>query len=296
MRIQKWNLFSACSARQVAAFALLLLAIPAAARTVTDELGRTVNVPDHPHRLICLAPSLADDVYALGAGADVIAVSDYTKYPPETQKKPSIGLPLSPSMETIVAMHPDLVLGTADTNLSETIKQLERLNIPVFVVNPRGLQGIYKSLESLGKVLVHEAPAKNLVASLQRREAAIRRRVAGKPAVNLLMPIWYDPIMTIGRYAYINELIELAGGHSVTSDIPQEWPQISLEAVIARAPEALLLVRGSAMSMDKIVDRPGWQALPALRNHRVYYVGEQIEYPSPVAFDALEELAKELHP
>jgi len=296
MRIQKWNLFSACSARQVAAFALLLLAIPAAARTVTDELGRTVNVPDHPHRLICLAPSLADDVYALGAGADVIAVSDYTKYPPETQKKPSIGLPLSPSMETIVAMHPDLVLGTADTNLSETIKQLERLNIPVFVVNPRGLQGIYKSLESLGKVLVYEAAAKNLVASLQRREAAIRRRVAGKPAVNLLMPIWYDPIMTIGRYAYINELIELAGGHSVTSDIPQEWPQISLEAVIARAPEALLLVRGSAMSMDKIVDRPGWQALPALRNHRVYYVGEQIEYPSPVAFDALEELAKELHP
>jgi iron complex transport system substrate-binding protein len=282
--------------KRIAAFILLSLAMPAVARTITDELGRTVNVPDHPHRLICLAPSIADDVYALGAGADVIGVSDYTRYPPEAHAKPSIGLPLSPSMEAIVSMHPDLVLGTGDTNLSETLKRLERLGIPVFMVSPHGVQGIYKSLTSLGQALGREPAAKVLVASLQRREAAIRRRVAGKPAVKLLMPIWYDPIMTIGKYAYITELIELAGGHSVTGEIPQEWPQISLEAVIARAPDALLLVRGSAMSMDKIVNRPGWQTLSAVRNHRVYYVGEQIEYPSPVAFDALEELAKELHP
>ena len=267
-----------------------------AARTVTDELGRTVAVPDHPHRLICLAPSVTDDVYAIGAGADVIAVSDYTKYPADTKTKPSIGLPLNPSMETIVSLHPDLILGYGDSKNSETLNRLSRLGIPVFMVSTHGIQGIYKSLESLGQVLGREPAAKEVVAGLQKREAAIRARVAGKPVINLLMPIWYDPIVTIGKYAYITDLIQLAGGHSVTSDIAQEWPQVSLEAVVARAPVALLLVRGSGMSLQAIQDRPGWQSLPAIRNHRIYYVSDQIEYPSPVAFDALEELAKELHP
>ena len=283
--------------RQLAAFVILSLAVPAvAARTVTDELGRTVTVPDHPHRLICLAPSVVDDVYALGAGADVIAVSNYTKYPPETKSKPSVGLPLNPSMETIVSFHPDLILAYGDSKSSETLSRLDRLGIPVFMVSTHGIQGIYKSLESLGSVLGREAAAKQVVADLQKREAAIRARVAGKPVVNLLMPIWYDPIVTIGKYAYITDLIQLAGGHSVTGDIAQEWPQVSLEAIIARAPDALLLVRGSGMSLSAVQDRPGWQNLPAIRNHRIYYVGEQIEYPSPVAFDALEELAKQLHP
>ena len=276
---------------------ILCLAIPAcAARTITDELGRSVTVPDHPHRLICLAPSVTDDVYALGVGADVIAVSDYTTYPPDARNKPSVGLPLNPSMETIVSLHPDLVLGSSDSKHSDTLGKLGRLGIPIFMVNPRGIEGIYKSIESLGRVLNREAAAKDVVDGLRRREAAVRARVAGKPVVSLLMPIWYDPIMTIGKTAYISEMIAVAGGHSVTSDIAQEWPQVSLEAVIARAPAALLLEKGSAMSLAAIQNLPGWRDLPAVRNHRIYYVSQQIEYPSPVAFSALEELAKELHP
>ena len=283
--------------RLLAVLALLLLTLsPAFARTITDELGRKVNVPDHPRRLICLAPSVVDDVYALGAGADVIAVSDYTSYPPAARSRPSVGLPLNPSIETIVSLHPDLVLGSGDSAFSDTILSLNRLGIPIFMVGPHGVEGIYRSLESLGRVLNRDAAAKEVVAGLRKREAAVRARVAGKPAVNLLLPIWYDPIMTIGKSAYITEMIAIAGGRSVTADIAQEWPQVSLEAILARAPQALLLVRGSAMSLAAIQDRPGWRDLPAIRNHRIYYVGGQIEYPSPVAFDALEELAKELHP
>ncbi len=284
-------------ARFLAPLALLVLAAPVCfARTITDELGRKVNVPDHPHRLICLAPSVVDDVYALGAGADVIAVSDYTSYPPAARSKPSVGLPLNPSIETVVSLHPDLVLGSGDSAYSDTILSLNRLGIPIFMVSPHGVEGIYRSIESLGRVLNRDAAAKEVVAGLRRREAAVRARVAGKPAVNLLLPIWYDPIMTIGKSAYITEMIAIAGGRSVTDDIAQEWPQVSLEAILARAPQALLLVRGSAMSLAAIQDRPGWRDLPAIRHHQIYYVGGQIEYPSPVAFNALEELAKELHP
>ena len=266
------------------------------ARTVTDELGRVVMVPEHPHRIICLLPSVVDDVFALGAGADVVAVTDFTKYPAEAKTRPSVGLPLSPSMEIILTLHPDLVLGTGDLNTSETIGELEKLGIAVFLVAPHGVEGIYHSIASLGRALNRDESARELIGRLREREAAIRRRVSGKPVVSILMPVWCDPIVTIGKHAFITELIDIAGGRSVTRDLAQEWPQVSLEAVLAWAPEGLLLVKGSKMPVEQIRERPGWTSLPAIKNNRIYYVDDRIEIPSPVAFDALEELARQLHP
>ena len=279
------------------ALVFLCISLPAlAARTLTDDVGRSITVPDHPHRVICLMPSLVDDVYALGAGSDVIAVTDFTKYPPEAKTKPSVGLPLSPSLETIVSLHPDLVFASGDLNGGETVKALEKVEIPVFTVTAHGIEGIYNSITSVGHALNREREAARLVGALRERERAVRERVAGKPVVNVLMPIWYDPIMTVGKNAYITDLIEIAGGRSVTSDIAEEWPEISLEAVFARSPEALVLVRGSKMSVEAIRTRPGWVTMPAVRNNRIYYVDGRIESPSPVAFDALEDLAKQFHP
>jgi ABC-type Fe3+-hydroxamate transport system substrate-binding protein len=283
--------------KRLCALLVLCTALPVCgARTVTDELGRVVKVPEHPHRLVCLLPSVVDDVYALGAGADVIAVTDYTKYPAEARAKPSVGLPLVPSIETILSLHPDLVLGSGDLNRTETLQQLEKLGIAVFMVSPHGVEGIYRSIASLGQALNREESARELVGRLRGREAAVRRQVSGKPVLSILMPVWYDPIVTIGKHAFITDLIEIAGGHSVTSDLPQEWPQVSLEAVLAWAPEALLLVRGSKMSLEQIRGRPGWANLPAVKNNRIYYVDDRIDFPSPVAFDSLEELAKQFHP
>ncbi|MGA3010122.1 MAG: ABC transporter substrate-binding protein [Terracidiphilus sp.] len=283
--------------KHLSVWLLLCIAVPVcAARTVTDQLGRTIQVPEHPHRLVCLMPSVVDDVYALGAGADVIAVTDYTKYPAEARTKPSVGSILAPSMETIVSMHPDLVLGSADMSHTETLQQLERLGIVVFMISTHGVGGIYQSIASLGQALNREDSARELIARLRGREAAVRRQVKGKPVVSVLMPVGYNPIVTIGKHAFITELIEIAGGRSVTSDIDQEWPQISLEAVLARAPEALLLIRGSKMSTERIREQPGWNNLPAVRNNRIYFVDDRVEIPGPVAFDALEELAKQFHP
>jgi ABC-type Fe3+-hydroxamate transport system substrate-binding protein len=267
-----------------------------ASRTVTDELGRKVVVPDHPHRLVCLIPSVVDDVYALGAGSDVVAVSDFTKYPAAASAKPSIGLPSSPSLEMILSLHPDLVLGSADTHGIQIVDQLQQYGIPVFMVDPHGIAGIYKSLHSLGMVLDRESSADDLIARLHSRERAVRERAQGKPVVHIFMPIWYDPVMTIGKHAFITELIEAAGGQSVTSDISQEWPQVSLETIIARAPDAILLVKGSKMSLKDLSTRPGWSSLEAVRMRHIDYVDNKIDFPSPVAFDAMEELAKQFYP
>ena len=241
-------------------------------------------------------PSVVDDVYALGAGADVIAVTDYTKYPAAARAKPSVGSILAPSMETILSLHPDLVLGSADMSRTETLQQLERLGIVVFMISTHGVEGIYQSITSLGRALNRENSARDLVARLRAREAQVRRQVNGKPVVSILMPVGYDPILTIGKHAFITELIEIAGGHSVTSDLDQDWPQVSLEAVLERAPEALLLIRGSRMSIERIRVQPGWDNLPAVRNNKVYYVDDRINLPRPVAFDALEDLAGQFHP
>src|SRR5215813_11760332 len=131
---------------RLVAVAFLCISLPAfATRTLTDDLGRSVTVPDHPHHLVCLMPSLVDDVYALGAGSDIIAVTDFTKYPTEAKAKPTMGLPLSPSIETIISLHPDLVLASGDLNLRETVNKLQTLDIPVFAVTARGIEGIYDS-------------------------------------------------------------------------------------------------------------------------------------------------------
>jgi iron complex transport system substrate-binding protein len=286
MRIQLWTILLLTS-----------LAAPCfASRTLKDELGRAVEVPDHPHRVICLIPSVVDIVYSLGAGADVVAISDFTKYPEEALQKPSIGLPLSPSVEAIVAQHPDLVLGSGDLNVLESAGSLQRLGIPVFMVDPHGIDGIYASILSIGKALNRETAANTLVARLRTRVELVKARVAGKPKLRVLMAIWYDPVMTIGRKAFISEIIEAAGGRSVTDDIAQEWPEISLESIVSRQPDALLFIKGSKLTDLELKTRPGWEHVKAVQQGRVYYVDDRIQYPSPIAFDALEDLAKQFHP
>jgi ABC-type Fe3+-hydroxamate transport system substrate-binding protein len=276
---------------------LSIVALPCfASRTLTDEFGRSVVLPDHPHRLICLAPSVVDDVYQLGAGADVIAVSDFTKYPSEAAAKPSVGLPLNPSVEKILELHPDLILGASTLNQLESLRPLEKYGIPIFMVDPHGISGIYSSLTILGKVLNRETEARALIAKLQAREVAVHARSIGKPQVRVFMPIWYDPVVTIGKNDYITQLIAVAGGKSITDDIALPWPQVSMEAVIARNPEALLLVRGGKLTLKGLSGRPGWNTLRAIKESKVYFVDDRINLPSPAAFDALEDLVRQFHP
>jgi iron complex transport system substrate-binding protein len=267
-----------------------------ASRTVTDEAGRRVTLADHPHRLICLAPSVTDTVFALGAGDDVVAVSDFTTSPPAALKKPSIGSLIKPSIETIVSLHPDLVVGTEIPGSAEIATQLGTLGIPVYLVDPHGIAGILRSVTSLGEALNRMPQATRLRSSLAQRIEAVKSRSMGKPTPRILIPIWYDPIITVGKHAFISELIEIAGGKSVTDDLVPDWPQVSMELVLARAPEALLLIRGGKIDIETLRSRPGWSTLGAVRTGKVFYVDTGIQDPSPVAIDALEEMAKEFHP
>lgn len=269
-----------------------------ATRELKDELGRAVYVPDNPQRIVCLAPSLTETVYALGLGTAVAGVTDFTDYPPEAKTKPSVGGLSDASVEKIVSLHPDLVLALGVINKEETVNELERLGIPVYVVNPKGLPGIIASIQHVGDALNHSREAQELLQRLEAKQAAVAARVAKLPRPKVLVVIWYDPVITAGGGSFISDVIAAAGARSVTSDMAQAWPQISLEEVLQRSPDFLLLVRGvhEGITEEDLKSHAGWDQLKAIQDHHVVYMGEHLFHPSPVIFDAMEQLARKLHP
>lgn len=269
-----------------------------ASRRVTDELGRSVIVPDVPLRILCLTPALTETVYELGAGDSIAGVTDYTVFPAQARTKPSIGGIVDPSIEKIVALRPDLVLAAAHLNRPETIRQLDDLSLPVFVVAPEGLDGVLKMIRSIGDAINRRTDAVDLVKRLTAGRDALSSRLSGLPRPKILVVIWYEPVLTAGGKAYVTEAINAAGGTSVTADIAQAWPQISVEEVIKRSPDVLLLVKElhGGITVDALKARAGWDRLEAVRSARVFYVDERLVLPSPSVFAAIEELARALHP
>jgi iron complex transport system substrate-binding protein len=277
---------------------LMLAAQSLSSRELIDELGRHVDVPQNPRRIICLAPSITETVFALGRGEDVIGVTDYTEYPPEARLKTSVGGLIDPSTEKIISLHPDLVFATREINRRETVDELERLGISVFVIEPQGLKGILASILDIGKALNCSREAEALVKKLDEKRRQVAARVEGLPRPKVFLLIWHDPVVTAGGKAFITEVISAAGGESTTADIPQAWPRISLEEVLRRSPDFLLLVKGShqGITLDELNRRAGWNRLKAVRENRVVYTDERLEHSSPLVFDALEDLARKLHP
>jgi iron complex transport system substrate-binding protein len=201
-------------------------------------------------------------------------------------------------MERIVSLQPDLIFLAAHLNRQETISHLEDLKVPAFVVDPQGLDGVLKMIQSVGNAINRDGEAQSLVKRLTEKRAVVTRSVNGLARPKVFVVIWYDPVLTAGKQAFITDVISAAGADSVTANIPQPWPQISMEDVLKRAPDFLLLIKElhGGITLDLLKSRPGWDRLEAVRNAHVITVDEKLEMPSPLVFDALEELAKMLHP
>lgn len=278
------------------ALLLLLSSCAWAAHSEKDETGRSVTVPDHVHRVISLSPSLTNTVYALGAAGDLVGITDYTVYPAEAaHQKPSVGSVVSPSLERIVALHPDLVLALPEFNGGETIAELERIGIPVFLFNTGDVANIYRSVESVGRVMGREREATALVAELRSREARVQAQSAGKERPSVLLVLSIDPLITAGKNAFITQMIEAAGARSVTDDVKQDWLQMNIEAILPRKPDYILLMKTGPVTLKDMRQHAGWSSLEAVQRGRVIVVDDRIQIPAPVAFDGLEDFARQLH-
>jgi len=278
---------------------VLLVVTPTQAATLADMLGRPVTIPDGAVRVVSLAPSLTEIVFALGRGDSLVGVTDFCDYPPAARSKPRIGGPMTPDVELIVQIGPDLVLATAEGNPRDTVAQLARLRIPVFAVKPEGYAGILASIEAVGRALGAEAAATALTRDIQARVAAIHRAVSGRPRPRVLYLVWTDPLIAAGPAAYIHDLVEMAGGGNVVRERSVPYPRLSWEEVVGAAPEVILVASHRDLS-----DRPPmgeawreWQSVPAVRSGRIVAVqGDTIHRPGPRVAEAVERLARAIHP
>lgn len=273
-------------------------AIFAATRAVVDETHRQVMVPEHPQRIVSLAPSITETLYALDQQDKLVADTDYCDYPAAATQKPHIGAVLNPSIERIVALKPDLAIGSAEANRRETADQLEHLGIPLYGLSDKSVDDVLKSIRDLGALLDSKTQANALASSLEDRVQSVEHRVAGLPPPRVLFVTWYQPLITIGAHNFVADVIRRAGGQSISDDLPGEWPRLSLEVVLARHPDVILLPRSHnyTPSLEDLKRLPGWRDLAAVKSGRVYFISDTIIRPSPRLIDSLEEVAQILHP
>jgi iron complex transport system substrate-binding protein len=264
-----------------------------------DDVGRTVRVTQPVQRIVSLAPSLTETIYALGLQNRLVGDTDFCDYPPDAQKKPKVGGAINPSLEQIASLRPDLVLVTKSLNRLETVHALDDLGIPSYATDPHTVQEIVTSTERLAGVLGVPETGAALGADLERHLADLKQRLSGLPARRVLFIVWPDPLISVGKDTFIADALHWAGASSIV-DSSQDWPQMSLEQVVRLQPEFLVFAESHSESgqndFDELAARPGWRGLDAIRYRRFAVISEAVNRPAPRIVSAIEDLARQLHP
>lgn len=269
--------------------------------TFTDDMGREITLAETPERIVSLAPSNTEILFAVGAGEQVVGRDEFSDYPEEAKSIESIGGSFGEyNVEAIVALEPDLVLA-AEINTPELVKQLEDLGLTVYYLgNPTTLEEMYAKLETVAELTGHDASA--LVASLQARVAAVDEKIA---PLSFRPNVFYeidasDPSKpyTYGPGTFGQLLIERAGGFNVGSVASDAYPQLSLEQIVVENPSIIIL--GDSMwgvTPESVLERAGWEVIEAVKSNQIFPIDDNlISRPGPRLVDGLEALAKILHP
>ncbi|BBO74159.1 cobalamin-binding protein [Desulfosarcina widdelii] len=273
--------------------------IHVSAATVVDQLGRKVCVPDHPGRIVCLAPSITEIMFALDLSDRLAGATQFSDYPPQANRLAKVGSYVRLDVEKIVALKPDLCIAVKDGNPLTAIRKLEALGIPVYAVDPRNLEAVMDTLQELGRLLSVSDRSDAIVAGMRHRIERVRQTVAGathRPTV--FFQIGIAPIVSVGTDTFIHELIDMAGGVNLAAgDTP--YPRFSKEAVIASRPEVLIITSMARKAVFEQVKREWreWESIPAVKNDRIYLVDSNVlDRATPRLADGLEMLARLIHP
>jgi len=277
----------------------LAWSVPSWSGTFKDSLGREVTLSGIPKRIIPLAPSLTEILYYIGLGDYVAGVTEYSYYPPEARGKPSVGSYVDPNIEKIISLSPDLVIGTKDGNLPNSVYLLEQARIPVYVVNPRNIRDSLSTIDEIGSLCGVSDIAHQLVQNLDKRLEAVQNAVASGERPLVFIQINSSPIMTVNKSTFLHDLIRLAGGTNMTAEEPNTYPRISIEEVIRKKPDIIIIsTMGKEGEFEKEREEwMKWKSIPAVRNNRVYLIDSDIiNRPSQRIIDGLEAMARLIHP
>jgi iron complex transport system substrate-binding protein len=266
---------------------------------VADEVGRRVNIAGTPQRIVSLAPGITEILFALNLDGKIVGVTSFCDWPREAAKKTSVGGFTNPSLEKIVSLKPDLILATADGNRPETVRQLEKIGMTVYVTNPMDTAGILQSILHIGDVTGRRQVARTLTAQLQRRLDVVTAQISNKKKPRVFFQIGMDPVITVGKRTLISDVIERAGGTNIAGKDTARYPRYSAEGVMAHAPDILLFAPMATDREFKKVKKY-WEQfpnIPAVKNKQIYPMNtDLIGRASPRIVDAIEQTAKILHP
>jgi ABC-type Fe3+-hydroxamate transport system substrate-binding protein len=261
-----------------------------AEKLVRDGVGRPVKIPSPASRIVSMAPSVTETLFALGRGDRVVGVTDFCDQPPAALHKAHIGGMVNPSWESIMSLDPDLLIATTSGNDSSTIARADSLHLPVFFLDTPDLDSMLGSLIPLGRILDVPDRARTLRAELVRRLDRLEARARQRPKIKVLFLVWNDPIVVPGRGTFLDDALRRCGCDSITSDAPTEWPTYDLETLMLRNPRWILASSQNAAFLRSLREKPGWREMEAVRYGRVATVSEAMERPSPRVVEAMEEL------
>lgn len=258
---------------------------------MVDELDRTVHIPIRPERIVSLAPSVTETLFALEAGDRVVGVTSYCDYPPAARLKESVGDTLKPSVERIVALRADLVIVSTASQLESSVQKLEELGIPVYVTNPRTVEGVLESIAAIGGIIGAADVARQLTDKLRSRIASNESWTAEGTRPSVFVILGTEPLITAGAASFINDLVNRAGGRSISADVSGDYPQYSLETAVAKQPEVIFLQAGGSVLPERLKETPAAAA------GRVYRLDDDLLLrPGPRVVDGLEQMAARIHP
>ena len=281
----------------VASLALLLPWRATPQISFVDDLQRAVIIPAPARRVVSLAPSITETLFAIGAGGQVVGVTDYCTFPPEAKTKTSVGGIVNPSMEAIVAAKPDLIVVSMEGNVRDDFARLQELGVPVFVTNPRTLEGIHKSIADLGALTGRIDSSATVVQMMRTREDSVVTHARVRMKKGVLLFVSLQPLIVVGGRTYLNELLGLAGAVNLAADAPSTYPTISREAVLADMPDVLLFMSDVVANPENLLKLyPEWRTLEAVQSNHIFFLDADIvSRPGPRAVDALESLYRTIH-
>lgn len=267
--------------------------------TVTDMAGREVKIPAEPQRIVSLAPSITEILYTLNLGDRVAGVTEFCNYPPEATEKPKVGGFSDVSMEKLLEAQPDLVIA-ASIHIAQVVPELEKLGLPVLVVDAHDFPGVLESIRLVGRVTGAQEAAEALTAQMQERADKITQAVKDRPRPRVYWEL-DSTFWTVGPGSFVQDLIERAGGQNIAANAEAAWVQLSAEAIIAADPEVIFLADHPwGESAETVKARPGWEKISAVVNGRIVELTQEqtdiVSRPGPRVVDALELIARALHP
>jgi iron complex transport system substrate-binding protein len=269
-----------------------------AEQTFTDDLKRRVYLAKPARRVVSLAPSVTEILFAVGLDAEVVGVTSFCDYPSQAKTKPKIGSSI-PNLEAILGLRPDLVVGNKDFIRPDGLAKLEQLKIPVFILSPKTVEDILGHITIVGRLVGHDKEARMVGQGLRDRLNDIRSRMASVKPVRVFYVVNTDPLISVGAGSFIHQMLELAGGENVVGRTVAPYPKVSLEEIIRKNPEVLLFPVGTMEGIPEAEQQRWrkWTSLSAVAHNRLHQVrAELVNRPGPRVIEGVEVLAKTFHP